>query len=202
MKNKYKYNKNILIGGLIYFSLFSLIGVGFSSWAIISNDKTNINIEVGKVDDSNLLIKYNLDDLIGLSYCVDGFIYDETISNSTSLIIPFSIESSEEINLKEYFKDVTSLKLKIILVEYNLGLLQYIKKSTYSYDLNSFDNIKTIDKDILNNELTIDESLLNNKKIFFKTKYDITVDNYNTYYESELKDQPNLKISFKVEINK
>ena len=170
MKNKYKYNKNILIGGLIYFSLFSLIGVGFSSWAIISNDKTNINIEVGKVDDSNLLIKYNLDDLIGLSYCVDGFIYDETISNSTSLIIPFSIESSEEMNLKEYFKDVTSLKLKLTLVEYNnLGLLQYIKKSTYSYDLNSFDKIKTIDKDILNNELTIDESLLNNKKIFFKT---------------------------------
>jgi len=202
MKNKYKYNKNILIGGLIYFSLFSLIGVGFSSWAIISNDKTNINIEVGKVDDSNLLIKYNLDDLIGLSYCVDGFIYDETISNSTSLIIPFSIESSEEINLKEYFKDVTSLKLKITLVEYNLGLLQYIKKSTYNYDLNSFDNIKTIDKDILNNELTIDESLLNNKKIFFKTKYDILVDGYANYYNTHLKDQPNLKISFKVEINK
>ncbi len=202
MKNKYKYNKNILIGGLIYFSLFSLIGVGFSSWAIISNDITNINVEVGKVDDSNLLIKYNLDDLIGLSYCVDGFIYDDTISNSTSLIIPFSIESSEEINLKEYFKDVTSLKLKLTLVEYNLGLLQYIKKSTYNYDLNSFDSIKTIDKDILNNELTIDESLLNNKKIFFKTKYDITVDNYNTYYESELKDESNLKISFKVEINK
>ena len=37
--NKNKYRKNILIGGLIYLIMISLIGVGFSSWAVINGSK-------------------------------------------------------------------------------------------------------------------------------------------------------------------
>jgi len=47
--NKNKYRKNILIGGLIYLIMISLIGVGFSSWAI-----NNTNSDIIKDIDINI----------------------------------------------------------------------------------------------------------------------------------------------------
>ncbi len=50
--NKNKYRKNILIGGLIYLIMISLIGVGFSSWAINNTNSDyikDIDINIGNV---------------------------------------------------------------------------------------------------------------------------------------------------------
>lgn len=77
-------------GGLLSLCNISLIGVGFSSWVISSdnNASADINVEVSKVTQpSGTYFKVNsTNGITNLLYCKYGFVYDDVVSTKGHLI--------------------------------------------------------------------------------------------------------------------
>lgn len=67
-------NKSIFIGSLIYFSMFSIIGIGFSSWVSVNNYNSNsdVNVNVGEVKE-NLTINEGIYYIFKSEYAFDYF---------------------------------------------------------------------------------------------------------------------------------
>ena len=191
--NKNKYRKNILIGGLIYLIMISLIGVGFSSWAVIngSKDKSEIEINVGSIDD---LI--NLREVKVFEYCKSGVIIDETIRNFGYFI--FDVELLASTNVK-------SLSLSLVESnnnDFSLLNITYLTSDslTFIYDKKEHSNQYELNNNLFKSN--IDLSAFNSKNInlLIKIKFSFDLDNFSDNVYSKLTDKNLYKPTYKLSL--
>lgn len=162
MKNKY--NKNIFVGSLIYFSMFSIIGIGFSSFIISDNNLNSevrdIDVKIGNVNGT--YSKYVYIDQANkpnsgyrpLLYKIsnnnfNGFINHNNNSNNDInnvgtndgellFYINFNLNELKEFNELNVNKSLTfKYKLKLIsndLYVNNVGLFKFSNSKLYQYN--------------------------------------------------------------------
>ncbi len=133
--------KNIFIGSLIYFSMFSIIGIGFSSWVSVNNNSSNsdVNVNVGEVKE-NLTINEGIYYIFKSEYAFDYFKInknntDEYVCSSSN--IGFKIK----ITLSKLIEAINLLKTKPsnLYIDININY-----QSDTNFDMFSLNNENTI----------------------------------------------------------
>ena len=174
-------NKKLLLVSTIS-CVISLFSVGFSSFVIKPRIETKQEIIAGSIIDLTSIIERQ--SINSFTYCPDGFVYDETISSSTTLNAQIILNINEaKAKLSNYQNHI---KIETILESSQTKFLEYVlpeslrvsvSNAEITNSTSSFtDNLVISSFEVGNISSTIDNLYLNlsyqvNCKNFIKTDF-------------------------------